>query len=325
MRSGQNKDTTKDNIAEPQIFQMLAHVGSIKYREFPTSEEIHDRSKGDWIAKSITLLQLLWTIVNIGCRKALNFRISLLEGLMLEWVVLGLLALIPWWKCPQDINVPYSLPFLDHRGLMEMSHSDHVTPISTRALHNEAGETQAKKFDWGRDFWVSLTLGFAITFLGFSNVIIFKDYQWHSSHARRAWWFFTITYYIAAFLLVHMDFNFRFADSEQYFQRKYEELLLLATTESNVQNTGHCSIWQKLATGMGIYNATELESANSAIRIFISRKEIGLKALVLAVFVALFSQFARLVTALTAFSSAPRGIYDVPQTWLLEALAHVGG
>lgn len=321
MRSGQNKDTTKDNITEPQIFQMLAHVGSIQYKDFPTSEEIQDKSKGDWIAKSITLLQLLWTIVNIGCRSGYNFSVSLLEGLMLEWVVLGLLALIPWWKCPQDINVPYSLPFLDHRELMAMSHSDHVAPIM-RALHNEVSETQAKRFDLHRDIWVSFTLGLAIGFLGFSNLIFFNHYQWHSSHARKTWWFFTVTYYIAAFFLVQMDFYVRFAESGQYFQKKYEELLLLETTESNVRNTGNCSMWQKLSTGMGIYNVTELDSTTT---IWIFPKDFGLKALVVVVFVALLSQFARLVIALTAFSSAPRGIYDVPQTWLLEALAHVGG
>lgn len=322
VRSGQNKNTTKNDIAEPQIFQMLAHAGSIQYKDFPTSEEIHDRSKGDWIAKSITVLQLLWTVVNIGCRRGYSFPISLLERLMLEWVVLGLVALIPWWKCPQNINVPYPLPFLNHRELMAMSHSDHIAPISTRALHNEVTETQVEVSDIQRDFCISCALGLPIVFLGISNLSMFPSYQWHSKHARKAWGFFTFIYYIAAFLLVIMDFYVRFAEPGQYFQGKYEELLLLGTTESNEQNPGNCSMWQKLATGMGIYNVTELDSATT---IWIFPKDFGLKALVMVVFVALFSQFARLVIALTAFSSAPRGIYDVPQTWLLEALAHVGG
>lgn len=313
--SGQNKNTTKDNVAEPQIFQMLAHVGSIRYKDFPTSEEIHDKSKGDWIAKSIMLLQLLWTVVNIGCRGGYNFPISLLESLMLEWVVLGLIALIAWWKCPQNIHVPYFLPFLDHRELMAMSNSDHIPSISTRALHNEVTDQE-------RDFWVSFVLFLPLALLGSCNLVFFGRYQWHSTYARKMWGFFTITYYLAAFFLVYIDFHVRFAEPGQYFQKKYEELLLLPTTESNVQNAGHCSMWQKLATGMGIYNVTELDSATS---IWIFPKELGLKTLVVVVFVALFSQFARLVIALTAFSSAPRGIYDVPQTWLLEALAHVGG
>lgn len=312
---------TTDHIVEAHTFFLLAYVGSIRYKDFPTSEEIHDKSKADWFAKCITLLQLLWTVLNIGCRKAYGYPVSIMEKLMLEWVILGFIALITWWKCPQNIQMPYRVPFRDHHELMAMSRPDNNTPLPTKALYCGLIEDAENGAYETRSLAIPIVPLIAVMCLAVSQAGFFQ-YQWHSVHTQQAWTLFTATYNLAAILLILIDFCFRFFQSTEYFQGRYAELLSLETPVLDALNTRPLSRRQKLATGMGIYNMTELNSAKLGSG---SGQEWGLKVIVMVVFVALLSQFARLVIALTAFSSAPIGIYDVPKTWILEALVHVGG
>lgn len=325
--SSQCSNTTADDIVDPHTFLRLAVVGSIRYEDFPSSEEIHDKSKADWFAKSITLLQLLWAIVNIGCRRSYNYPVSVLERLMFEWILFGLIALIPWWECPQNIKKPYDVPYRDYAELMAMSHAEHHPPLSTVALHNKLIETPGYKDDEGKAFWISpsilATVSMSVVFL---HMLYFRipEYQWHSTHVYKTWVLFATSYYIAAFPLIYLDSFLWSVTSRKYLQGRYEKLLKLETLEVYEQSTEHYSKWANVALGMGIYNVGELNSAETTMDVGWGEFSL-LKLVVVTACVALFSQFARLVIALTAFSCAPRSIYDVPQIWILEALAHVGG
>ncbi|KAG6355238.1 hypothetical protein INS49_004319 [Diaporthe citri] len=327
LSSSQCSNTTADDIVDPQTFLRLALVGSIRYEDFPISEEIDDKSKADWFAKSITLLQLLWAIVNIGCRRSYNYPASVLERLMFEWIIFGLLAFIPWWRCPQNIKKPYDVPFRDYAELMAMSHAHQNPPLSPVALHNKLMETPEDKDDEGRAFWISpFILAMASLCLAMLHALYFPkpDYQWHSIPAYKAWVFFTTSYYIAALALIYLDLLFWNFKSLEYLQGRYEKLLKLEAPGAYEQTTEPYSKWADVALGMGIYNVGELDSAETTVNMEWGEFNL-LKVVVVTACVALFSQFARLVIALTAFSCAPRSIYDVFQTWILEALAHVGG
>lgn len=317
----QNDNIITEGIVEPQTFEVLAYVGSIQYEDFPTLKDIHDRSKADWIAKTITLLQLLWMIVNIGCRNHYHCLVSLLERLILEWVVPGLLALFLWWKCPQNIEVPFYVSFRDHRELMTTSDSDDYSQVSRESLHEKLVK-QSRELKDVHVFAGSSTVFGALLSLILVRNFAFHPYQFHSSQTERAWSAFTTTYTILSIVMVLADWWVRFAKTLKPIEETFEELLLLDSPESNVQGFEWWTKWHTLAVGMGIYNPRELDQEIGLLEY----KGISpLRVAVVAVFVALFSQFARLVIALSAFSSAPRGIYDVPQTWVLESLAHIGG
>ncbi|KAG8820356.1 hypothetical protein FRC17_010187 [Serendipita sp. 399] len=75
----------------------------------PTEMEIEDRSKSDWIAKSIVLLQILWFIVQCIARKLGNLPLSELEVVTLSYTVINLAIYIAWWDKPQNVTWPVPL------------------------------------------------------------------------------------------------------------------------------------------------------------------------------------------------------------------------
>ncbi|KAI7782205.1 hypothetical protein LA080_013750 [Diaporthe eres] len=290
------KSTKSGNIVDPQTFLWLACVGGLKYMDFPSAEEIQDKSKADWFAKTIAVSQLLWTVINIGCRDSNNYTVSLLENMMLEWIVFGVLASALWWRCPKGIEVPYHVPVRDYSGLdhpepAETSQSDLDQPYYTQGLRNRLMESE-KNYD--------LQLGADITMV------------------------FTMIYIASAMLFIIMDIRFfRMSQHAEDCHRRYVQLEELENSAFNEGDTGSNCKWRSLAKGMGLYTATELNFKYGAG--IADPHNVLLKVVVVAVFITTICQFARLVIALTAYSNAPRDIYDVPKAWILEVLLHFGG
>jgi len=84
-------------------------------------EEIEDRSKEDVLSKGITLLQLVWFIVQLAARYAQSLPISLLEIDTLAVTGLTCIAYGLWWKKPKDVGRPYVVQWKATESLQSMS------------------------------------------------------------------------------------------------------------------------------------------------------------------------------------------------------------
>ncbi|KAF8331662.1 uncharacterized protein EI90DRAFT_3016235 [Cantharellus anzutake] len=71
-----------------------------------TKEEILDRSKGDWFAKFIVILQLLWFIIHYIGRWAGHLHRSQLETMTLAYATLSVIDYMLWWHKPTLIRFP---------------------------------------------------------------------------------------------------------------------------------------------------------------------------------------------------------------------------
>src|SRR6266478_4371885 len=77
--------------------------------ELTTEGEILDKSKGDNIAKAITLVQTLWFAIQAANRVAQGFTVTELELTTLGHVALNVLICWCWWKKPLNVDYPVDL------------------------------------------------------------------------------------------------------------------------------------------------------------------------------------------------------------------------
>lgn len=226
----QCRSTTAGNIVDPQTFLWLACVGSLKYKDFPSAEEIHDKSKADWFAKTIAVSQLLWTVINIGCRDSNNYTVSLLENMMLEWIVFGVLASALWWRCPKGIEVPYHVPVRDYSGLdhpepAETSQSDLDQPHYTQGLRNRLMESEN---NYHLQFGADITMVMMACAVGSVPSARMKSFYENLRHLVRVdgtCKVFTMIYIASAMLFIMMDIRFfRMSQYAEDFHRRYVQL-----------------------------------------------------------------------------------------------------
>ena len=72
----------------------------------PTMEEIEDKGKGDWFAKSLVLLQTSWFAMQCIARAREHLLITHLEIVTLAYTVMNFMIYISWWYKPLDVNRP---------------------------------------------------------------------------------------------------------------------------------------------------------------------------------------------------------------------------
>ncbi|KAK0667508.1 hypothetical protein QBC41DRAFT_338351 [Cercophora samala] len=72
--------------------------------------QIRDKSKADWLAKSIVCCQAGWMVIQVIGRAAKHLPISLLEINTCGHVACALVIYLLWWHKPLDILVPTLLP-----------------------------------------------------------------------------------------------------------------------------------------------------------------------------------------------------------------------
>ncbi|KAG1722789.1 uncharacterized protein EDB91DRAFT_1273197 [Suillus paluster] len=68
-----------------------------------TEADIEDRSKSDILSKGITVLQLVWFVLQLVTRYVQNLSITLLEIDTLAVAALTCIAYRLWWKKPKDV------------------------------------------------------------------------------------------------------------------------------------------------------------------------------------------------------------------------------
>ena len=72
----------------------------------PTKEEIEDKGKSDWLAKSLVLLQTSWFVMQCIARAKGHLPITHLEIMMLVYVAINFVIYIFWWNKPLNVNWP---------------------------------------------------------------------------------------------------------------------------------------------------------------------------------------------------------------------------
>ena len=72
----------------------------------PTEEEIKDKGKSDWLAKSLVLLQTSWFVMQCIARGIEHLPITHLEIVTLAYVAMNFVIYIFWWNKPLNVNRP---------------------------------------------------------------------------------------------------------------------------------------------------------------------------------------------------------------------------
>jgi hypothetical protein len=90
----------------------------------PTEEEIQDKSKSDWLAKTIALLQTLWFVTQCIARSIENLPTTELEIVTLAYTAINVGMFIAWWNKPRNVDRPI------------------------RVFHKPVEEDEAETIDW---------------------------------------------------------------------------------------------------------------------------------------------------------------------------------
>ena len=72
----------------------------------PTEAEIRDRGKGDWIAKSLVLLQTSWFLMQCIARAIEHLPVTQLEIVTFAYAAINIATYIFWWNKPLNIDRP---------------------------------------------------------------------------------------------------------------------------------------------------------------------------------------------------------------------------
>ncbi|EPE27518.1 hypothetical protein GLAREA_04309 [Glarea lozoyensis ATCC 20868] len=114
-------------------------------------EDIKDKSKADWLLKTIAVLQICWLILNACARAAAGLPVTQLEVATGAFAVMAVATfLINWWK-PKDVSRPtivWLVPatiFTDSnyrchsftRRILSPSHVAFVTPLAPTLISND--------------------------------------------------------------------------------------------------------------------------------------------------------------------------------------------
>lgn len=70
-----------------------------------TEAELHDRSKGDFISKTVIVLQTTWFIAQCIARWSIHLPVTQLEVVTLGFAVLNGITYALWWDKPQTVGV----------------------------------------------------------------------------------------------------------------------------------------------------------------------------------------------------------------------------
>ena len=72
----------------------------------PTEEEIKDKGKSDWLAKSLVLIQTSWFVMQCIARAIEHLPVTHLEIVTLAYAAMNFVIYIFWWNKPLNINRP---------------------------------------------------------------------------------------------------------------------------------------------------------------------------------------------------------------------------
>ena len=84
----------------------VSYLLTKKMLRVPRTDVLEDRSKNDWLAKSIVVVQTLWFIAQCMGRKAQHLPLTELEVVTLAYAVANIANYIVCWEKPYQIGLP---------------------------------------------------------------------------------------------------------------------------------------------------------------------------------------------------------------------------
>ena len=72
----------------------------------PTKEEIEDKGKSDWLAKSLVMLQTSWFVMQCIARAIDHLPVTHLEIVTLAYAAMNFVIYIFWWNKPLNVSRP---------------------------------------------------------------------------------------------------------------------------------------------------------------------------------------------------------------------------
>ena len=99
-------------VLEPKELEELSEAGKIEWPTI-TKEEIADRSKGDYLSKTIVLFQTTWFVGQCIARGAYGLTVTELEVVTVAFASLTGVIYYLWWDKPLDVRCSIPVHRLD--------------------------------------------------------------------------------------------------------------------------------------------------------------------------------------------------------------------
>lgn len=321
---------TINHIIDFEILIRLASAGCVNHEDFPTTKEINDKSKADCFAKGITLLQIVWFTTNFCYRVTHRYDIANLEAISMDWVICGVPALLLWWQCPQNIAVAFHIPvtkFADVGKEREPSRTSQSESANIQELLRK-GYYTGRMSTYGLNAYLVRKGSTNILLVGawiFYTIYINHSpgVRWPSEQVLSVSGICSSFSCVCAIIISMMYLVLEGWSSRSCLYGKYIEMLILDSPVLVDQETESPDRWLKFAAKVGIYDVIDMRQWQCLPKI---REHYWFtRLLVVAVLTTLTARLVVLTIAIDALRIAPSGVYDVPKTWALEALVHVGG
>jgi hypothetical protein len=123
---------------DPWDFSKLA---KLKLLDLPSKAELMDKSKGDWISKSITSIQVIWFVSQLVGRAVQRLPVTTLELFTCAIVVCTAATYIAWWHKPLDVQRPMVLDSEVSATLLTEHRIQHLKTY--RSFSDREGATDA--------------------------------------------------------------------------------------------------------------------------------------------------------------------------------------
>ncbi|PVF92168.1 hypothetical protein CPB86DRAFT_717950 [Serendipita vermifera] len=98
--------TYYDEACYPLSSSSMIELVRMRAVPLPTDEEIEDRNKSNWLAKTVVLIQTTWFVVQCGARTANKLPLTELEILTLAYTIVNFGTSLAWWSKPRNVNWP---------------------------------------------------------------------------------------------------------------------------------------------------------------------------------------------------------------------------
>ena len=102
-----NGDVSK-GVLTAEKFQELLRAKKIDLPTI-TEEEIKDRSKGDGLSATLTIVQTIWFIIQFSLRLKQGLVVTAIEWLTVTVAFLNVAIHFFWWRKPLDVRLPIPL------------------------------------------------------------------------------------------------------------------------------------------------------------------------------------------------------------------------
>ncbi|KAK7040654.1 hypothetical protein VNI00_009560 [Paramarasmius palmivorus] len=97
-----HKDNTASQTSSTSLLEFLVAKEYITI----TEDEIKDRSHGDFISKSIAVIQTTWFILHVIARAVKGFAMTELEIITVGFAILNFITYALWWNKPLRVGQP---------------------------------------------------------------------------------------------------------------------------------------------------------------------------------------------------------------------------